>query len=213
MFFFHFDVVLVAELLPLFGATTQYILFVLCAVWTKRERAESTLAILPFSVGRIIRPIFFAPNVCFFFHFFFLLFSSWNNWKKNIAELCRRFSLFLFVRVSARATSFFAHRRTANAGIFWSSFIIIFIVFYSIAFFSFHISFSIRFFFFVLHPFSVFVESKRLRNSNGSRNAIYCWKIVRETYFVRCANEYHVVNVSWFNEPNIVCLLIHLWTN
>lgn len=90
----------------------------------------------------------------FFFPYFlsFLFLPFWQL-KKKEEELCRRFSLSLFVRVSARATFFFDHRGAANAGIFWSSFIIIFIVFYSIAFFSFHISFSIRAIFFFLFFF------------------------------------------------------------
>lgn len=113
MFFFHFDVVLVAELLPLFGATTQYILFVLCAVWTKRERAESTLAILPFSVGRIIRPIFFAPNVCFFFHFFFFAFLFMEQLEK---KYCRTLpSIFTFLVCTCERSSYFLFRPSPNS--------------------------------------------------------------------------------------------------
>lgn len=164
----------------------------------ERVRAESTLAILPFSVGRLFRRFFLRWTFLLPIFSLSILFIPFWKLKKIILKNFAVDFHFSCLHVCARGRYFFFAHRWVQAYFdqVLSSFL-------------FHRFLHGSHFVFLLFRFSLNRSS-----SNDSRNAIYCWKIARETYSVRLREWIlRVVNVSWLNEPNILCLLIHLWTN
>lgn len=57
MFFFHFDVVLVVKLFPLFDATTQHILCAMCCAAMRKREQRAHLLFFHYHGGHTIRTV------------------------------------------------------------------------------------------------------------------------------------------------------------